>query len=167
MNFKKFSDIKKINEQEIVISKVEQPIEQPVQTEEKPVESTESTPVKLFSKIFESREMAHIYHLQVKGEEGSHAAHLALGSYYEGIFEYIDELIEVYSGQYDIVEGYDIIDTSSTKTKDKVEYFKEIAEYIIANRYVVLKEQDAHLQAIVDEIINLVYKTVYKLRFNK
>ena len=55
--------------------------------------------VKFFSKLFESREMAHIYHLTVKGEMGSHAAHTALGEYYEGILGFIDEMIEVYQGQ--------------------------------------------------------------------
>jgi len=38
-----------------------------------------SHPGKLFSKLFESREMAHIYHLQVNGDMGSHAKHIALG----------------------------------------------------------------------------------------
>ena len=53
-----------------------------------------SNPGKLFSKLFESREMAHIYHLQVSGEPGSHAKHTALGEYYEGVLGLIDDVIE-------------------------------------------------------------------------
>lgn len=131
-------------------------------------EGSQKTPeAKFFSKLFESREMAHVYHLQVRGDEGSHAAHEALGAYYEEVLELIDELIEVYQGQYDIIEGYDIIDTESTKNMDRLEYFQQTVEEVKKDRYISLKEEDAHLQAIVDEIVNLMYKLIYKLRFNK
>jgi plastocyanin domain-containing protein len=74
--------------------------------------------------------MAHVYHLQVRGDEGSHAAHLALGEYYEGILDLIDTVIETYQGQYGIVDGYETIDTNGTKTKEKLAYFEELAEYV-------------------------------------
>jgi hypothetical protein len=137
--------------------------------EEESVESVESQGgdvVKFFSKLFESKEMAHIYHLTVKGETGSHAAHLALQGYYEGVIELLDSLIEVYSGQYQIIEGYEIIDTSNTKTKDKVEYFEELANFIKSGKSCFLVE-DTHLHTIVDEIVVLIYKTLYKLKYNK
>jgi hypothetical protein len=39
---------------------------------------TEGSVVAFFSKLFESREMAHVYHLQVRGDEGfmQHTPHL-------------------------------------------------------------------------------------------
>lgn len=123
-------------------------------------------PAKFFSKLFESREMAHIYHLQVNGEMGSHAKHTALGDYYDGVLGLIDELIEVYQGQYDIIEGYDVIDTKDTMSKDTIEYFKELADFIKTERKCINTE-DTHLHNIVDEVVALVYKTLYKLRFNK
>ena len=125
-----------------------------------------SNPVKLFSKLFESREMAHIYHLQVNGEEGSHASHVALNTYYEDILELIDTLIETYSGQYGIVDGYDIIDTNSTRTKDKVAYFEDLVEFIKYSRKSISAE-DTHLQNIIDEVVALIYRTLYKIRFLK
>jgi hypothetical protein len=125
-----------------------------------------SNPVKLFSKLFESREMAHIYHLQVNGEEGSHASHVALNTYYEDILELIDTLIETYSGQYGIVDGYDIIDTNSTRTKDKVAYFEDLVEFIKYSRKSISAE-DTHLQNIIDEVVALIYRTLYKLKFMK
>ena len=127
---------------------------------------TESVPAKFFSKLFESREVSHIYHLQVKGDEGSHASHIALQSYYEGILDLVDELIEVYQGQYEIVEGYENLDLKEVST-DKIQYFISLAEFIKSTRYSALSKEDAHLQAIVDDILILVYKTLYKLRFNK
>ena len=128
------------------------------------VESTECS--NFFSKLFESREMAHVYHLQVRGDEGSYAKHMALGGYYEGVLDFIDEIIEVYQGQYGIIDGYDIIDTKDTKTKDPVAYFEEMAEYI-KNARKCINEEDTHLHNIVDEIVALLYKTLYKLKFNK
>ena len=63
---------------------------------------------KFISKLLESREMAQVYHWTVKGDMGSHAAHLALEAYYDGVIEHIDEIVEVYQGQYGIIEGYDV-----------------------------------------------------------
>ena len=130
------------------------------------VEVQTLTPAKFFSKLFESREMAHIYHLQVNGEMGSHAKHTALGDYYDGVLGLIDEMIEVYQGQYDIIEGYDVIDTKDTVSKDTIEYFNELAATIKVERK-CFNNEDTHLHNIVDEVVALVYKTLYKLRFNK
>lgn len=145
-------------------------IKEEEEKKEEKTETTESTEagdvVKFFSKLFESREMAHIYHLTVKGEMGSHAAHTALGDYYEGILGFIDEMIEVYQGQYGIIEGYETIDTSETRTKDKIEYFEELVNFI-RNEKKCIKAEDSHLLNIVDEAVALMYKTLYKLKYNK
>jgi hypothetical protein len=104
--------------------------------------------------------MAHVYHLQVRGDEGSHAAHLALGEYYDGILDLIDTVIETYQGQYGIVDGYETIDTNGTKTKEKLAYFEELAEYVKHARKSI-SEEDTHLHSIVDDIVVLIYKTLY------
>jgi hypothetical protein len=72
--------------------------------------------------MFESREMAHVYHLQITGE-GLYAGHKALDEYYNGTLDLIDELVKTYQGQYDIVEHYDVINTDATKTLDKIRIF--------------------------------------------
>jgi hypothetical protein len=128
--------------------------------------SGELNVVTFFSKLFESREMAHVYHLQVRGEEGSYAKHMALGSYYESIIGFIDDIIEIYQGQYGVVDGYETVDTKETKSKDAVAYFEEIAEYI-KNARKCIKDEDTHLHNIIDEVVALIYKTLYKLKFNK
>jgi hypothetical protein len=178
--FKKFTDIKKVNEEQELPSLSTQVTTQAVVTTEQPTQvvgveqqapeqqteqQNENTPVKLFSKIFESKVMAEVFHLQVRGDEGSHAAHKAMEIYYKEATELLDDLIEVFQGQYDIIEGYDIIDTKNTK--DKIEYFMEVVEFVKSNRYTTLKQEDAHIQAIVDEVVNSLYKTLYRLRFNK
>lgn len=173
---KKFSTIRKIYEADETVAanlpqvtttetettKVEQPEPQPQP------EATENagTAVALFSKLFESREMAHIYHLQVNGEQGSHAAHTALNDYYEGVLDFIDDLIETYQGQYGIVDGYETIDTNETRTKEKVEYFEGLVEFVKHGRKAISAE-DTHLQNIIDEVVALIYRTLYKLKFTK
>ncbi len=122
--------------------------------------------VKFFSKLFESREMAHIYHLTVNGEPGSHAAHKALQEYYEGILEFIDEMIEVYQGQYGIIENYETIDTTGTKTKEKIAYFEELVDFVKTEKKCI-KSEDTHLHNTIDEAVALIYKTLYKLKYNK
>jgi hypothetical protein len=121
---------------------------------------------KFVSKLFESREMAHIYHLQVRGQIGSHAEHLALGVYYDSIVDLIDELVEVYQGQYEIIDGYDIINPSDTKRKKSLEYFMDLAEYIKYARK-CFDIEDTHIHSLIDDIVNLIYRTTYKLKFNK
>jgi hypothetical protein len=136
-------------------------------SEDKPeILGENSNPSKFFSKLFESREMAHIYHLQVNGEMGSHAKHTALGDYYESVLEFVDEMIEVWQGQYGIIEEYDVIDTSTTKEKDTIEYFNELVRFIKEERKCIPTE-DTHLHNIIDEVVALVYKTLYKLKYNK
>jgi len=123
-------------------------------------------PSKLFSKLFESREMAHIYHLQVNGESGSHAKHVSLNEYYDNILEFIDELIESYQGQYGIVEDYDIINTKETRSKDTLSYFEELSEFVKTERKSI-SDEDTHLHSIIDSILVLIYRTIYKLKFTK
>jgi hypothetical protein len=163
---KKFStfkfDHKRINEQdEIDIIRPE--------LEEQPVEETQnlSEASKFFSKLFESREMAHVYHLSVKGDMGSYAAHVALGAYYEGILEFIDDLIETYQGQYELVESFDMINTIDTKSKPPIEYFEELVMFIKSTRNTSLSAEDTHLQNVIDEVVGLIYRTLYKLKYNR
>jgi hypothetical protein len=138
--------------------------------EEKSEETTEtvdSNDVSTFiSKLLESREMAQVYHWTVKGDMGSHAAHLALEAYYDGVIGFIDDIVEIYQGQYGIIEGYDVIDTTDSKSKDRLDYFKETVEFVKSARKCI-KAEDTHIHNIVDELIALQYKTIYKLTYNK
>jgi len=177
---KKFSDFKsyktrKIYEQELTLEKPEEKTEEPKSLEDpKPEETkpevgevTKSEPSKFFSKIFEARQMAHIYHLQVKGDMGSHAVHTALNEYYDDLLDLLDSLIEAYQGQYEIIENYELIDTKDTNSKEKIEYFTELTTFIKDTRKMAFLEEDTHLQNTIDEIVALTYRLLYKLKYNK
>jgi DNA-binding ferritin-like protein len=164
---KKFSDFKpvrRINEQEVTLDS--QKTETPDTNTETKVESTKSDVAKFISKLLESREMAQVYHWTVKGDMGSHAAHLALEAYYDGVIGFIDDIVEIYQGQYGLIEGYDIIDTTDSKSKDRLDYFKETVEFVKSARKCI-KSEDTHIHNIIDELIALQYKTIYKLTYNK
>jgi DNA-binding ferritin-like protein len=187
---KRFSDIKKvkvkkINEAEgesnlpsnyedmskeellaLMSGKKEQPEPEKKEEEKKEVSNEGGDVSKFISKLLESREMAQVYHWTVKGDMGSHASHLTLESYYTGIIEFIDDIVEVYQGQYGLIEGYDQIATDDTKSKDKLDYFKEVVEFVKAERNCI-KSEDTHLHTIIDEVVVLIYKTIYKLTYNK
>ncbi len=141
------------------------------EAEEEKSEENSETPgsndvSKFISKLLESREMAQVYHWTVKGDMGSHAAHLALQTYYEEVIEFIDDIVEIYQGQYGLIEGYDIIDTTDSKSKDRLDYFKEAVEFVKSER-TCIKSEDTHIHNIIDELIALQYKTIYKLTYNK
>ena len=153
---------KKINEQELTLPKNTEEITKQVQPEPQQVNSSESTPVKFFSKLFEARQMAHIFHLQVKAEMGSGWEHDALNDFYDGLLEFVDDLIETYQGQYGIVEGYDVIDPSVTGQMKSLEYLKQTVDFIRSERKCI-KEEDTHLHNVIDEVIALFYTTIYKL----
>ena len=142
----------------------------PEENEEEKVEETETADSndisKFISKLLESREMAQVYHWTVKGDMGSHAAHLALEAYYDGVIGFIDDIVEIYQGQYGLIEGYDVIDTTDSKSKDRLDYFKEVVEFVKSER-TCIKSEDTHIHNIVDELIALQYKTIYKLTYNK
>lgn len=163
---KKFSTVKPIKEEiaKDVFDKFE--LENTYVPPSKTEVIVKSEPSKFVSKIFESREMAHVYHMQITGD-GSYAGHKALEDYYTGILDLNDSLIEIYAGEYDIIENYEIIDTSSTQTLDKLDYFIQLAEFIKNTRYKAFLKEDTHLHNIIDEMVSLVYHTIYKIKYLK
>ena len=160
-----YEDMSKEELLALMSGKKEQP--EPEKEGEEKVEVSEGGDVsKFISRLLESREMAQVYHWTVKGDMGSHAAHLALESYYDGVIGFIDDIVEIYQGQYGLIEGYEVIDTTDSKSKDRLDYFKEIVEFVKSDRKCI-KAEDTHIHNIIDELIALQYKTIYKLTYNK
>lgn len=108
-------------------------------------------------KMFEARQVAHNYHLKTK----SYSEHKALDDFYGELLNHIDDFVETYQGQYGLLNNLKI---NVTDQDDIVSYLKEFCVKIKDFRE-TLKEN--HLQNILDEIVSLTYKTIYKLRFLK
>jgi DNA-binding ferritin-like protein len=117
---------------------------------------------KLVSTLMASRDQAHIFHWQTTGE-GSFAAHMALGAYYDAIPDMVDALVESYQGKHGIVKGYvpaerfDEYDTSTV-----LKYFKGLATYV-DRIYDKFPKQDTNIINQLDTFKDLIYTTIYKL----
>lgn len=111
----------------------------------------------LVQKMFEARQVAHNCHLKTK----SFAEHEALGSFYEGVLGLADEFAESYQGQYGLLGDLEV---QVGPVSNPTEYLEDCAKFFAVGRDAL---KDSHLQNIMDEVVALTYRTVYKLKFLK
>jgi hypothetical protein len=115
----------------------------------------------MVSTLLHSQTQVHIFHLQTK----SYSEHKALQGYYEGIDALVDGIIESYQGKYDLVKNYDSAKTEDYKSVDQViNYFKSLDSMIEKVRKGV---KESFIQNQIDTVQELIYSTIYKLRFLK
>jgi len=120
--------------------------------------------VEMVSKLLHSQTQTHIFHLSVKGN-GSYAIHKALQDYYEGIGGLVDGLIESYQGKYGLLTNYTTFDMESYKSvNDLISYFEELDGMISESRGCC---EDSFIQNQIDTVQELLYSTLYKLKFLK
>jgi len=108
--------------------------------------------------LMQSRNQAHIFHLQTN----SYAQHIALQGYYEGIVALIDGLVEGYQGKYGILRGYKMAGTIKEDDSAAM-YFEGLAKFVETIRMQI--PQDSYIQNQVDEVVDLIESTKYKLKF--
>ena len=118
----------------------------------------------MVSRLLHSQTQVHIFHLGTKGN-GSYAAHKALQGYYEGIDALVDGIIESYQGKHGLVTGYDTYDISKFESVSQcISYLEDLGEMIEEKRDSV---KESYLQNQIDTIQELLYSTLYKLKFLK
>lgn len=113
--------------------------------------------------LMQSRNQAHIYHLQAEGP-GAYAAHIALQAYYEGIIPLIDALTEGFQGRYGILRGYKMANNIK-EDNNPVMYFEGLSKFVETIRTQI--PQDSYIQNQVDTVVDLIESTKYKLKFLK
>ena len=113
----------------------------------------------LVQKMFESRQVAHIHHLQSK----SYSQHKALNGFYDGILELADTFVETYQCKYGVLNGYGEIGISDVDIED---YLQDCAKIFMLGRDNI-NEKDTHLKNIMDEVVALTYRTIYKIKYLK
>ena len=115
----------------------------------------------MVSILLHSQTQVHIFHLQTK----SFSEHEALKEYYEGIDDLVDGIIEGYQGKYEVIKNYDSIKPEDYKSLDQViNYFKSLDTMIEKSRKNV---KESFIQNQIDTIQELIYSTLFKLRFLK
>lgn len=128
-------------------------------TEQEETKKNNSSIVELVSGILHSRTQIHIYHLQTK----SFAAHKALNEYYDGVDGLFDSIVESYQGKYGLIGNYQCDGYDNYKSVDGViEYLKKLDETIEKSRKSI---KESFIQNQIDTVQELIYSTIYKLRF--
>ena len=107
------------------------------------------------SLLFEIEVNAHIMHLQTT----SLSQHLSLNDVYQEIVELRDHFLEIYQGEFSIVKGYKSINIK--EGQDPVKYLQECCSKIKEFRGTLT---EGYLQQAVDNISDMLYSQLYKLR---
>lgn len=120
----------------------------------------------LISLLFFSRDFAHRAHLRTT----SYAAHVALDSFYSDLPGLIDQLVEIYQGQHQLIDipYTDPVAGVGPSVTNATPYPVQVLTYhlqVIEGTRDQAIGPDSTLQNIVDEIIALYRTTLYKLRF--
>jgi hypothetical protein len=118
----------------------------------------------LISKLLHSRIQVHAFHLQTNSKN-SFAEHTALGGFYEEIGDLTDGLVESYQGKHEIITGYESPKLEDYKNVEQlISYFKGLDADIEKERKNI---KESYLQNQIDTVQELIYSTLYKLRFLK
>jgi hypothetical protein len=109
----------------------------------------------LVSRVFAARDAAHREHWRTK----SYAQHVALGEFYEAVIEDIDEIVEVFQGQFGPIGDFSV---QTKKVPDIAEYLRDEVDWIQSVRDVIANEDPAVMN-MIDELCALYLRTLYKL----
>lgn len=116
----------------------------------------------LISKLLHSRIQVHAFHWQTKSKS-SFAQHMALGGFYEEIGDLTDGLVESYQGKNEIITGYESSKLEDYKNVEQlIAYFKNLDAEIEKDRKNI---KESYIQNQIDTVQELIYSTLYKLRF--
>ena len=109
--------------------------------------------------LFLGRNVAHSVHLNTR----SHSKHVALNIFYDRIIGAADDFAEAYQGRYGLIGPIAI--PASKKTANIIEFLQEQLAEIEKGRYDVCDKSDTSLQQLIDNIVEIYLRTIYKLRF--
>lgn len=109
--------------------------------------------------LFLARDVAHSVHLNTR----SYAKHVALNIFYDRIIGAADDFAEAYQGRYGLIGPIPL--HSAKKTANIIEFLEGSLKEIEDARYEVCDKTDTALQQLIDNIVEVYLRTLYKLRF--
>jgi DUF1680 family protein len=109
--------------------------------------------------LFLARDVAHSAHLNTR----SYSKHMALNIFYDRIIGATDDFAEAYQGRYGLMGPIAI--PAAKKTANIIEFLQDSLAEIEAARYDVCDKTDSSLQQLIDNIVEIYLRTLYKLRF--
>ena len=109
--------------------------------------------------LFLARDVTHSVHLNTR----SYSKHVALNIFYERIVGAADDFAEAYQGRHGLIGPITLM--SAKKTGNIIEFLEDQLKEIEAMRYEVCDKTDTALQQLIDNIVEVYLRTLYKLRF--
>ena len=109
--------------------------------------------------LFLARDVSHSVHLNTR----SYSKHVALNIFYELIVGAADDFAESYQGRHGLIGPISLM--SAKKTANIIEFLEDQLKEIEAARYDIVEQSDTSLQQLIDNIIEIYLRTVYKLKF--
>ena len=109
--------------------------------------------------LFLARDVTHSVHLNTR----SYSKHKALNIFYERIVNVADDFAEAYQGRYGLIGPITL--HSAKKTTNVIEFLEDSLKEIEDARYKVCDKDDSTMQQLIDNIIEVYLRTLYKLRF--
>ena len=109
--------------------------------------------------LFLARDVAHSVHLNTR----SFSKHSALNIFYDRIVGAADDFAEAYQGRHGLIGAIPL--HSAQKTANIIEFLQGSLKEIEDARYEVCDKSDSSLQQLIDNIIEVYLRTLYKLRF--
>jgi hypothetical protein len=109
--------------------------------------------------LFLARDVAHSVHLNTR----SFSKHEALNIFYNRIIGAADDFAEAYQGRHGLIGPITL--HSAKKTSNIIEFLEDSLKQIEDARYEVVDKTDMSLQQLIDNIVEVYLRTLYKLRF--
>ena len=108
--------------------------------------------------LFLARDVAHSVHLNTR----SFSKHKALNIFYERIVGAADDFAETYQGRHGLIGPITL--HSAKKTSNIIEFLEESLKQIEEGRYEICDKTDTALQQLIDNIVEIYLRTLYKLK---
>lgn len=118
------------------------------------------TPEDVCSHLFRMANVVKLAHLSVQGP-GSYASHTALSDLYDALSDYGDKITETHQGSVAKILQLSIGATSTSP--DILSLIRSSKDYINSSKSIFSED----IQNMIDELIAVYNKTIYKLTFLK
>jgi hypothetical protein len=109
--------------------------------------------------LFLARDVTHSVHLNTR----SYSKHVALNIFYDRIVGAADDFAEAYQGRHGLIGPITL--HSVKKTNNVIEFLEDSLKEIEDARYEVCDKSDSSLQQLIDNIVEIYLRTLYKLKF--
>jgi hypothetical protein len=109
--------------------------------------------------LFLARDVTHSVHLNTR----SFSKHEALKIFYNRIVGAADDFAEAYQGRHGMIGPISLM--SAKKTTNVIEFLQDQLDEIEKCRYEVVDKSDSSLQQLIDNIIEIYLRTIYKLKY--